>query len=461
MNTKLALLLASALAGLSLSAEARADDKALPRRAELGVAFGPATSEGLPVLSIASPASAKASGLLAGDVLKSIDGAPMTGAEALAPALKAKGGRKVNLAVKRASKAMDLTPRLAAKPYETYEGGEAVYGAVPFEGGRLGDILVAPPGGPKGPVLYIVQGYTCGSIEGDQQSAYRLLAQGLLERGVSTYRVEKAGVGDGDGAVTCSAGDFDAEVKAFEAGYKHLTQTLGVPADRIFIFGHSMGGLEAPLIAGRNDAPRGVAVYGTVSSAWQDYLMRVYRFQAFVSRDADPATGEATGESLREVIADIYQRRMTPRQVVEAHPEREKLLRDWLAWDGADKLYGRTYAYWHGVSALRPLTAWRDVRSDVLSILGEGDVAAMGGGDHEMIVDAVNHYRPGTARFVSVPRTGHGMRLDGSVAQIRAEAREGRTPAAPAAFNFEMVRILGDWIDASMAKPSVATRFAK
>lgn len=451
------LLAATALAG---AAQAQTKE-ALPRRAELGVGFGPATAQGLPVQTIASADSAKASGLAVGDVLKSVDGRPAANIDAVLGALKGKAGRTVPLVVERDGKTIALNRKLNAKPAETYEGGTATYGAAPFENGRLSDIMVAPSGGPKGPVLYIVQGYTCGSIEGTQDSAYRLLAQGLLSRGVSTYRVEKPGVGDGAGTKDCKDIDFDTEVRAFEAGYRHLTQTLGVPADKVFILGHSMGGLQAPIVAGRNTPPRGVAVYGTVSAAWQDYLMRVYKYQAFVTRDADPAAGEAVGEDVRDLIADIYQRRLTPAQIAAARPEKEKQLRDWLAWDGADHLYGRRYDYWHGVGAVRPLTAWRDVRSDVLSILGEGDAAAMGGGDHEMIVDAVNHYRPGTARFVSVPRTGHGMRIDGTVAELRAAAREGKTPATPAPFNPQMVEILGGWIDAAMAKPPVAASFEK
>ncbi|WP_269714940.1 alpha/beta fold hydrolase [Caulobacter sp. NIBR2454] len=453
MSVRLALLISAAFLTVAGSAQA------LPRRAELGVTLGAAKDGGVTVDAIATPASAAAAGLQAGDVILSIGGAATASPAAVLSALEGRRqGQAVKITLRRGDKTLVQTRKLAPKAREQYDGGHATYGSVPFGGGQLADIMVAPPQGPAGPVLYIIQGYTCASMEASNpQSAYRLLAQGLLARGVSTYRVEKPGVGDSLGGPSCATIDFDTEVRAFEAGYNHLVKDLKISPERIFILGHSMGGVEAPLIAARNPSPRGVAVYGTVVRSWQDYLQDVFKYQAFLARGGDPARGEADGEATRGVIEKIYGQGATPAQVAATNAEDAKRLRDWFGWDGAEQIFSRHYSYWHGVAKVASLAAWRDVRSDVLSVRGESDLAALNDEDHKLIADVVSHYRPGTARFVSVPLTGHGMRIEGTPAQVRANA----AAPPPAAFNPTIIDLFGDWIEAAMAKPPVATQFEK
>jgi hypothetical protein len=76
--------------------------------------------------------------------------------------------------------------------------------------------------------------------------------------------------------------------------------------------------------------------------------------------------------------------------------------------------------------------------------------------DHRLIADVVNHYRPGTGRYVEVAGTDHGMELVGSRDEVRRHGAAGGPPA-PAAFNPEVGRIVAQWIHDSMAKPPVRT----
>ena len=116
---------------------------------------------------------------------------------------------------------------------------------------------------------------------------------------------------------------------------------------------------------------------------------------------------------------------------------------------------GRNYRFMQDLAHAPIIPAWRDTRSNVLTMYGRADFAAMWDEDHKIIADIVNHYRPGTARFVDFERTGHGMELEGTMAEVRARNIAG-TPAPSAAFNVEVPRALAQWIRESMARPPVS-----
>lgn len=424
----------------------------LKRRATLGIALG-SDPAGAKVTAVANADAAAPFGLKPGDVVVELNGRPTPNAGALADQLaRLDGGTKATLVLVRNGARIPVSGRLAPRPIETFANGVTRLGAVPFEGGQLREIFVTPPGGPKGPVLFLIQGYTCATVEtSGPDSSHARLIEGLLARGISTYRIEKPQVGDSRGGPDCRDIGFKTETAAFEAGYRALRETHGISPDRIFILGHSLGGLEAPLLASHGPAPRGVAVYGTVLRNWFDYMISVIKVQPFMSQGLDPVERAAMGEQLRPVMERVMLRGEAPSAVAASSPELAKLMREDLEWDGSDRLFGRHFSYWHEISTTPLTAAWKGTSAEVLSALGESDFPAVDDEDHRLIADIVNFYRPGTARFVLVPKTGHGMRIDGTREEIRARARSGQ-PAAPAPFNADLVTLFGDWIGEAMAK---------
>lgn len=449
----------AAASALLLSTSALADD--LPRAAALGIAPGAptATASGTGVMidDIPSPDIAKVLGFQKGDILISMDGKPITTTDAVFQTIMTKrGGDKARVEVVRGGKLKVLSGRYAERARETYANGTVTYGAVPFQGGELRDIFVTPAGGAKGPVLFLIQGYTCTSMEASTPtSPYRMLIEGLLQRGISVYRVEKPQVGDSRGGPNCMDIDFETELQSFNAGYRTLLETHKIPADRIFMLGHSMGGIQAPILASRGPAPRGVAMFGTVVRNWADYLMDVYKYQGFHGFGMDPVTNEQNGEKLRELFHRIYVKGEAPAAFAAESADNDKLLRDFQDWNGKDVIGGRNYRFWHQLTNTRLLDAWKNTNSNVLSVFGEVDIAAMSRADHELITRAVNHYRPGTARFVELPRTSHAMTDDGTMEEVRKHlAGGGRMYSGK--FNPEMVTLLADWIEGTMKAPPVA-----
>lgn len=421
---------------------------ALARKAMLGVGIE-AAAGGAKILSVAPGSTAALAGLQTGDVVTAVNGAAVADHKALvAIADTLRAGQTVKLSYLRGGQAATAQASASARPMESYSNAKAKYGSVPFRGGQLRDIMVTPDSAAKdGAVVFILQGYYCATMEGPTPShPYRMLAQGLADKGIATYRVEKPGMGDSLGGPNCLDTDFETELAAFREGLKALITTHGVAPERIVLLGHSMGGVEAPLLAAETNGLRGVIVYGTVTRNWHDYMQDLFRLQSFYSMAIDPAETEAMSEAMRPVLNRIFMTDDTLAEIAGSEDHGEELLKDALWWDGKDQILGRSVAYWRGVGEQRLAAAWRDADAPVLAVYGEVDYAAIDDRDHKLVVDIVNHYRPGTARYATLARTGHGMGIEGAPEQAREGNRAGggQNPNAP--YNPELTQVLTDWI---------------
>ena len=450
----------SAAIALGALAPAAANAAAeLPRKASLGIHMLPAPqgTSGVLVPEVIPDGTAAAIGVHNGDiVVKAAGNSVSSGPELAAYASNLIGGQPVELTVKRDGKEVRLRGKAKARPLETYGDAIVDYGAVPFRGGFLRDILVMPKGVPSPPVVYLIQGFSCSSIESANPSdSYRRLGEELVKRGVAYYRVEKPGLGDSAGTPQCVDIDFATELEAFRDSYKHLVGVRHFEPDRIFMFGHSLGGLEAPLLA-EELPPRGVAVYGTVFRNWADYHLDIDRYQTFLANAVDPVDAAAATERDRDLLRLFYFGKQSPSQLAAANPAYGDAMREIFGWDGGSNAFGRNYKYMQDLSGLPLAKAWRNTKSNVLAMYGESDIVAIDDRDHKMIADIADFYRPGSGRFVQIAGTTHGMELVGNRHEYRekAIALAGRgTPNGP--FNPEIAIVLADWVKQSMAKPPV------
>jgi pimeloyl-ACP methyl ester carboxylesterase len=451
MGKSLSSFVVAAFCFAAMAAPAMAQpQQELTRRGALGVQLAPGEG-GVRVVAVTPSSTADRAGLRADDVLTAVNGVPTpTTPEAVAVANSLRAGDRVQLAYRRGTEVRQAQTRAVARPLETYTGAQARYGAMPFQGGLLRDILVTPDGAPaNGPVLYFIQGYYCATIEGaTPDNPYRALVQGLAARGIATYRVEKPGMGDSLGGPQCLTSDFTTELAAFRAGLTALTETYGVDPSRIVLFGHSMGGLQAPLLAAETGGLRGVAVMGTVVRSWHDYMIELMRVQSFFSNGMDPADGEELSENMRPLLDRIFNDSTPLATIAEQNALYAGMLSGLLNWDGGEQILFRDVSYWRQIGGLRLARAWRGGDAPVLAMYGESDFAAIDARDHQLIVDIVNHYRPGTAQYVFLPRTGHGFGLEGTRAEAQAANQAAGGQATGAPFNPEVARVLADWIEA-------------
>ena len=442
-----------------LAAAAPAAD--LPRRASFGISMqqGPQASGRAVVDQVFPGQTAAALGIRTGDVIVEVGGKPVDGPPAVVAYVGTlTAGDPVDLKLIRAGQEIRLAREAIGRPRESYDGATVDYGAVPFRGGHLRDLLLLPDGVETPPILFLIQGFSCSSIEPptpDHPS--RRLGAELAARGIGYYRVEKPGVGDSVGTPACVDIDFATELDAFRSAYEHLVETRGVDADRIFMFGHSLGGLQAPLLA-KELPPRGVAAYGTVLRNWADYHQALDTFQTYLFTGADPGVEAAQAEANRAMFRLYYFERQAPAVIAAAHPGHEAALRELLAWDGGERAFGRHYKFMQDLAHQPIVAAWRDTKSNVLSLYGESDVVALFDTDHRMIADIANWQRPGSGRYVEVAETDHGMTKVGDRTELRRKTIANNGTPPDGEFNPEVADILASWIKESMAKPPVRTQ---
>jgi hypothetical protein len=86
-------------------------------------------------------------------------------------------------------------------------------------------------------------------------------------------------------------------------------------------------------------------------------------------------------------------------------------------------------------------------------LFGEHDVAAMNDEDHRMIARVVNRYRPGTADFVQIEKADHFMVLTPTMEPAL------ETQAVPERLSPQLITELAGWIERTLTKPPVASRF--
>ena len=115
---------------------------------------------------------------------------------------------------------------------------------------------VMPAGGGEGYWLLICHGNAGNISEAGRPQHYA----GLRALGLSLFAFDYRGYGESEGAPTEQGLYRDAE-----AAYRYLRDTLGVPAERIVVFGHSLGSAVAVELVGRVPAA-GLILDGALAS---------------------------------------------------------------------------------------------------------------------------------------------------------------------------------------------------
>lgn len=278
--------------------------------------------------------------------------------------------------------------------------------------------------GQKLPVVYFIQGTSCLSMaylpDGDP---YKLATDELARRGFAVFMVEKPGIGDNTGTASCQSTGFNTELAAFTQGYKRLLTYDWVDTSRIFLFGHSLGGITAPLLA-QTYRPRGIIVFGGVLRTWHDYMVDVIRDQKILE-GAEPAQAEADLQALRPFLYGYFYQRQSPKELVSANPSIEPLVRRLLDYESDSLIFSRHYTFWQELNAHNLYAAWQTINTPVLALYGEADINALKPDDHLQITAIVNRQHPGLATYQLVEKTNHSMQLAGTMAaylQHRHEA---------------------------------------
>jgi pimeloyl-ACP methyl ester carboxylesterase len=300
-------------------------------------------------------------------------------------------------------------PRKDQRPLQAVLGLVVEYGSVrTSEGYRLRTILSRPAGtSARLPAIFLTQWVSCGSLDfaGDGSDLLRDIAR---RSGMVLIRVERAGTGDSEGP-PCSALDYDTEVRHYREAFDQLAGHPWIDPARIVIFGSSLGATTAPLVA-QGKKVAGVAVQGGGALT---YLERMIAFdRLFIERSGRYRPEQLHDEMLKRIRfhTEYLLAAKTPQEIARRHPELADVWQTIRGGAEAPPHYGRPYA-WHWQAARRNfLAAWQKVEAPVLAVYGEYDQFETRRG-HELIVEAVNRVRPGSARLIVIPQADHEIDL--------------------------------------------------
>jgi pimeloyl-ACP methyl ester carboxylesterase len=449
------VLMAGSISGQHLRRRANFGFQPIPVNDSIAQARQLKTTTGILVGRVFPHTTFANMGVEAGDVVLSLNDVEMSGF----PALQQVGdgmvdGDPMTATVWRKGKAKKLRGKAVARAMEpSTDQYEVIYGETPFDGGYLRTIVNRPRRPGPHPTLYFIPGYTCASVDAlSPLHPYRKLVDSLAGLDYLIFRVEKPGVGDGPHPCQCAETGFNKELEVFSAGYDALLRTEGVDKDRIFVFGHSMGGVQAPVLAAKGDIePLGIAVYGTVFQSWYEYILAMLRFQ-------QPRVGDdylELEDKMQEYTKLFYEHYVLQKPLSEIirNPEWKAMLeRDFALDDDGNILFRRAF-YWREISQHNLTRAWAKTRAHVLSIYGEADFEVFNEFSMSEIARIVNAYHPGHGSFVSLPGTDHSFIHVGSM------EKEAELKGSPAYrdylvkhFDWGIVTTLHEWMQNVMEK---------
>jgi dienelactone hydrolase len=335
-------------------------------------------------------------------------------------------------------------PRVGDAPLEVIDGLDSHYGVLETrDGARLRTILTRPAGS-RGrlPAILFVQWLSCDSIElpASQQDGWsRMLRRVARDSGVVMMRTEKAGVGDSEGG-PCAELDYETELAHHRDAFAALRRSEHVDPGRIVVFGASMGGNMAPLVAQGEDVA-GVMIWGGGAHTWFERMLGFER-RAKELGGMPAAELDTYMKKLVRFFDGYLVDARAPDEIVDSEPELEGVWTQ-IVGTGDGTHYGRPLAFHRQAQAQDWAAAWATLRVPVLALYGEYDWFESADA-HRLVADLANRRQAGQGRFIVIPATDHHfMRYPDRQAAYRGE---GGTVNADAAAE-EMLRWLREVLD--------------
>jgi pimeloyl-ACP methyl ester carboxylesterase len=338
-------------------------------------------------------------------------------------------------------------PRDPDKPRENYPGVDVLYDVVVAPNRQKLRVIITKPHEAQGklPVIFVVGWLSCDSVEAPEGTtdATGLVFRGLAQLpGYCLFRIDKPGVGDSEG--DCAKTDFETELADYRAAFKALENYDFIDKDRVYILGISNGGGFAPLVPDTDQEQiRGYVVIGGWVKTWFEHMLEIERRQ-FTLMGRSPAQINDRMKGVATLYHELLFKNRPVSDILEMEP---KLVDLWPEGGDHDHLYGRPLAFYQQLQKLNLAAAWSRVKVPTLILHGQYDWI-MSRDDHEMIEKIVNGNKPGAARFMELPGTGHTFQHYLSMQDAFAGKQAPFDPA--------VLRVVTDWFKERREKPSVA-----
>jgi len=407
-------------------------------------------AKGVLVEMVVDGSSAKAMGIEANDLILAVEDVEVNSPnELIARIGRYRAGDKVRVTTMRNGKPIQRVGNLLPLPHETSPFGEVIYDEVPHDGGYIRTIIHKPVGKGQFPALFLIPGYDCSSIDRmHPDNVYKRILDGMVEKGYVIVKTEKAGVGDSKNNRSCAQYNLFDEVDLFSASFNALAKYDFIDLENVYIFGHSMGGVQAPLMK-TDFAPRGIAVYGTVVRPWFEYFIEHARMQKIILSQVDDMGWDYLSiEQQHNAAVKFYYRFLVEKQSpaeIFKDEELNAFISKNFRYDGSDIFLGRHYTFWQQLQDTKLFEAWSKSPAHVLSLWGEADFIAFNPWEHELIADVVNEYNPGKAKYIRVPNMDHSFLWVEDQKQSITSRMDW--DYIKNNFNSQIIEILAEWIE--------------
>lgn len=334
----------------------------------------------------------------------------------------------------------------AAENRETHPNITTTYGTLALRDGVKLQTIVTKPASVTGrlPAILFVQWLSCDTVaisDNPRDGWSAMLREVVRRSNALVWRTQKRGVGASEG--NCATMDYDTELADHRQALERLRLRDDVDPKRIVIFGGSIGGTYAPLLAA--DQPvAGVMIWGAGATTWAE---RMLKFE----RNALELKGTAPDQLAREMTLRLqfFERYLiqarTPAQIAAADATVGAV---WprIVGTTADSHYGRPFAFHQQAQRADWAAAWTKVNAPVLALYGEYDWFESRDAT-SLIARIANAKSPGRGTFVEIPRMNHHFAQYPNATAAFAE-KEGQANAEPA------VSVMLEWLKRILGSPT-------
>jgi len=374
----------------------------LPRKGMIGIGTA-SDPHGLKVTAVVPGGAGEKAGLQTGDIIESLNGKKVTDPAGFAAAIhNMNGGDKFAFRYLRDGKEAEADGVLIARPQATETDLDVIYEQVVSRNKRIRIIITKPKSAGPFPALFLIGGIGAYSVDAPFKSMpYGNVMGPIANAGYATVRIDKPGQGDSEGPAYKDL-TFNQEADAYLQALRLVKTLPYIDPARIVLYGHSMGGCFAPVVAAQEPV-KAVIANGTLFASFDEYMLENTRRQAELG-DAPEDQLDQELKQLNAIDCLIFDKGMSPADVEKRDP-------DLAASAKGTFPDGQTYSgvgipFFRDLEHTNLALAWSKAKCDALLVYSENDFLS-GRADHERIAAWVNRLRPGTAEFKLIPNMDH------------------------------------------------------
>ncbi len=380
--------------------------QSLQRKAFIGLMVSEKNNQ-LIIDSVIANSTADKSGLIKSDILQGINSDTLhTIRQFQAVAGELRADEKISLRYTRKGKSHNIVTTAIGKPLYSADWCDVLYQSLPAIGCTVRTIIYKPKNKTNTPGVFFIPGYNCGSIESYSSNFNGKMIEGWVKKGYTVYTVEKSGLGDSKGCRPCIEVDLQTDIELFETAYDDFSSLNYIDKNNLYIWGHSMGGIIAPLIA-LNRPVKGIIVFGTVFRPWSEFLLEMHRVQKPLLDSLSFEETEKFTRLIQKVYYEFFILKKPPAQLYQ-NKEYKTIVETELEYkSGKEDMWGRHWRFWQQLDSINLAKAWQDLDCKVLVFHGGADFIQCSAVEPYLIAETVNKSHQGNATLITIPELDH------------------------------------------------------